>query len=111
MPRAILLAFTNPADGASEAEFNAWYDGQHVPDVLQVPGVISARRFALSPAQFRPPRTTPAAYLAIYEIEAESLEEVLAEWAARGPAGKMPISPAVCRDGDRAPAVFVYDER
>ncbi|HKG37501.1 MAG TPA: hypothetical protein VKB25_00800 [Conexibacter sp.] len=111
MPRAILLAFTNPVEGASEDEYNAWYDGRHVPDVLQVAGVRSARRLQLSPTQLRAPAGPPARYLAVYEIEADSLEDVLAEWSARGAAGQMPISPTVDREGSRAPLILVYEER
>lgn len=38
MARYKLVAFSNAA-GGQDAEFNAWYDGQHMPDVLAIPGV------------------------------------------------------------------------
>ncbi len=33
---------TNPIDG-EEDTFNKWYDEVHVPDVLDVPGVVAAQ--------------------------------------------------------------------
>ena len=33
------------AQPGREAEFEKWYDEQHIVDVLAVPGVVSARRF------------------------------------------------------------------
>jgi hypothetical protein len=51
---------------AIEEEFNAWYDTEHVPERLAVPGVESALRFC---------STTGAApkYLAMYDLAAESV--------------------------------------
>jgi hypothetical protein len=48
----LLIAFMNPP--ADEAAFNAWYDEEHVPLRLGVPGFLNARRY-------RAPDTTPAA--------------------------------------------------
>jgi hypothetical protein len=49
-----------------EEEFNAWYDTEHVPERLAVPGVETAIRFS---------STTGAApkYLAMYDLAAESV--------------------------------------
>jgi hypothetical protein len=49
-----------------EEEFNAWYDSEHVPERLAVPGVETALRFS---------STTGAApkYLAMYDLSAESV--------------------------------------
>ena len=40
----LFLVFTNPVKG-KEREFNEWYDTVHVPEVLGIPGVLSAQRF------------------------------------------------------------------
>ena len=37
------FVFSNPQAGR-EDEFNDWYDNVHVPEVLSVPGMISAQR-------------------------------------------------------------------
>ncbi len=34
-----------------EAEFNRWYDEEHLPERLEIPGYISARRFKLEEGQ------------------------------------------------------------
>ena len=46
MAKSIVLAWTNPVDEASDKEYNAWYSGTHVPQVIaHVPGVTGARRY------------------------------------------------------------------
>ena len=34
-------------DPEDEAEFNKWYNEQHIPERLEIPGYVSARRFKL----------------------------------------------------------------
>lgn len=53
-----LLAVWNDIDAADEAEFNAWYVEEHVPERLGVPGILSARRYRDAAA--------PHSYAAIY---------------------------------------------
>lgn len=40
-----LLVATMNIDAAAEAEFNDWYDTEHLPGLGAVPGVLSARRY------------------------------------------------------------------
>ena len=40
-----LLAVWNDIAAEDEAEFNAWYVEEHVPERLGVPGILSARRY------------------------------------------------------------------
>lgn len=47
-----------------EAEFNRWYNEEHLPQLAAVPGVACARRYHSA-------SSTGAAYLAIYEMENE----------------------------------------
>ena len=84
MPKYTFLAFTNPIPGADEAAFNAWYDEHHVPDVLNVPGFVSARRFRIAHAQYPLNAHTPThRYLALYEIETDDLAGAMNEIVAR----------------------------
>jgi hypothetical protein len=64
-PKGFLLVLMQPPQ-AIEEEFNAWYDTEHVPERLAVPGVETAVRFC---------STTSAApkYLAMYDLAAESV--------------------------------------
>jgi len=56
----LLMVWTD-IDAGHEAEFNRWYDEEHLPRLLLVPGFLSAGRYA---ALKGGPR-----YLAIYELE------------------------------------------
>ena len=42
-----VLVVTMDVDEADEAEFNKWYNEQHLPERMAIPGYISARRFKL----------------------------------------------------------------
>jgi hypothetical protein len=89
MARHQLLAFTNPVAGR-EADFNCWYDERHVPDLLAVPGFVSAQRFALTDAtgQGRPGWS----YLALYELETDDPDALMAEVRCRLGTDAMPVS-------------------
>lgn len=63
MNRGLLLTLTEPP-AAMEEEFNAWYDEEHFPERLSIPGFRSARRWVRG-------RT----YLATYELDSPSVLE------------------------------------
>jgi hypothetical protein len=63
--------FINPLEGR-DAEFNEWYDAEHVPDVLALPGFVRAERFAVHPLGDESMR-----YLTVYEVDADNPDEVL----------------------------------
>lgn len=81
------VVFTKPVAGR-EAEYNQWYDHRHIPDVLAVPGFVSARRFAANNEDGRQ-------YLALYEMKAEDPDAVLADLNGRAGTDRMPMSPAL----------------
>ncbi|MCG6873540.1 MAG: hypothetical protein LJE97_00465 [Betaproteobacteria bacterium] len=54
-----LLTVWNDITAADEAEFNAWYDEEHFPERLGVPGFLTARRYRDVSA--------PQRYAAIYD--------------------------------------------
>lgn len=71
--RTIQLVFSNPAAGRDD-EFNEWYDNVHLPDILSIPGMVSAQRYDLYEAEIYrvPGGATPAhRYLTIYEMEGD----------------------------------------
>jgi hypothetical protein len=80
MPRAIMLAFTEPQDPSQDDEYNSWYDNKHLHDVVNVPGVVSATRYRLAKGIELLPgaQDVPQRYLAIYEIEGETDEQMAA---------------------------------
>ncbi len=70
---AFLFLAVGDAPEEYEAEFNQWYDQEHIPLLSAVPGVISARRF-------KDPDGNPR-YLALYELDEASVLEK-DEWHA-----------------------------
>ena len=96
MARYVSIALTNPVEGW-EQEFNEWYDNRHVPDVLALPGCVSAQRFKFTGVQM-PNRPCPFEYLAVYEFETDDLEAAVAATVARGGTAAMPRSDAVNPD-------------
>jgi hypothetical protein len=56
-----LLVNAMNVDPAHEAEFNRWYDEEHVPNLAAVPGCITARRYKDLTGTHR--------YLALYHLE------------------------------------------
>ena len=45
MGKYILVASSSAKDGR-DVEYNAWYDQEHLPRCVGIPGVLRARRFA-----------------------------------------------------------------
>jgi len=64
--RGLLLTMTEPP-AYMEEEFNAWYDTEHLPERLSIPGFLSARRWV---ADCRP---GDGKYLATYELESPAV--------------------------------------
>ena len=91
MPRYLLVA-QHSAKPGQDAEFDAWYEHQHVPDVLACPGFNSVQRFRLDPGS-----KGDFDYLALYELETDDLEAAKRELRARAGTAVMPISDAIGR--------------
>ena len=90
MPKATMLVWSNPTEGADEAEYNQWYDDVHARDVLKLEGFTTCRRFRLADAQFGPPET-PGRYLALYEAEVDDLAKIPELFANAFVAGELPM--------------------
>ena len=111
MPKkAVLVVLTNPSDGDRDDDYNMWYDETHLSEVTQVPGIVSARRFKLSPVQMDPPSSLGhQQYLAIYEIETDDLDSIPRELTARTTDGRFNMSDAL--QGDPPPTAVLFEER
>jgi hypothetical protein len=79
---AILMNAMN-VDPAHEADFNAWYDQEHIPSLAAVPGCLMARRF-------RATDNGSHKYIALYHLSAPEVQESAAwkkavdtPWSAR----------------------------
>ena len=62
MPEVILVTSVDVGDDTAP-DFNRWYNGVHLPEVLACPGFRAATRYECTNGQPR--------YLAIYELESE----------------------------------------
>jgi hypothetical protein len=94
MPKYTFVVLTNPVAG-KEDEYNKWYNGQHIPDVLNVPGFVCAQRFRLADAQMGGEASRTYKYLALYEIETDDLAEALKQLRERGVSGEIVPSDAI----------------
>lgn len=88
------IAFSNPAAGKDE-EFDAWSETKHIPDVLALPGFISAQRFKYCDVKSTglPLRWKTAT---IYEVETDNPETFFASMFEASAQGRIPM--ADCAD-------------
>ncbi len=59
-----------------DAEFNAWFDDEHIPNLLKVPGVLAARRFRMQAGGSH-------RYLILYHLSKPEVQ-ASAEWKQGG---------------------------
>ena len=85
MPKGVMVVQTSPEDPTRDDEYNDWYSNTHVPEVLAIPGFVSARRYRVH----QPGRETVNRYLSIYEVEADDLTAPMQELRMRSAAGEM----------------------
>lgn len=87
--KGVMIVSSHPVNGR-EAEFNDWYSNVHIAEVSEVPGFVSARRFA--------PANEGGPYIAIYEMESEDLDQTLLDLRAVSESGGMNMSDSLSRD-------------
>ena len=58
--QGVLLVYTDLMDPKYEEEFNAWYNTEHLPELLALPGVLDAARYVATKGGPK--------YLAAYEL-------------------------------------------
>jgi hypothetical protein len=92
MARYEYVVLTKAPPGKEE-EFHAWYDDQHMPDCIKVPGVVSAKRWRLKYGVGAGSVVETSEYdsLAIYELETDDPLAIAREMAARAGTADMPL--------------------
>ena len=69
MAHYLLMVQVDCSDTSREEEFNQWYDKIHLPDMLQVPGLVKAVRYLnLNPETNKRPK-----YVILYEIDTDDI--------------------------------------
>ena len=91
MPRYKLVVMTSPQEGR-EAEYHDWYQNSHLQQVMQLPGFLSGQRYRLNTALIED-ETFP--FLAIYDVETDDIEAVLAEMRRRAGSESLTVSDAL----------------
>jgi hypothetical protein len=81
MGQNLQIVFSHLPDSVSDEEFCEWYDA-HLPEILSIPGFVSAQRFRLEPVVTDSVEPVSYRYLALYEIEGDP-ETLLAEMEKR----------------------------
>jgi hypothetical protein len=95
----LFLVFTNPVPGQA-VPFDDWYENTHIADVLAVPGVLSAQRYAMTPVETPEVEGAPApsppqhGYLVVYELDRDA-NAVMADFVERVSSGSMELSEAL----------------
>lgn len=75
--RGHILAYVLCNDPAREAEWDAWYDDEHVPDMLSC-GAFGA----MSRWRRTPPARVGANFLTLYDVSTDTVDDALARSAA-----------------------------
>jgi len=86
-----LAVFSKPVAG-QDAAFNHWYDHQHMPDMLRMPGFVAAQRFVeilASPRGASIPR-----YLIVFTLRSRDVDATNAEIGRRMQRHIIILSPA-----------------
>jgi hypothetical protein len=105
MPKFILVAFSNPANGVRDEDVASWYDNTHVPEIrTAIPSVGDVRRYLAASSQPTPDGTAAHRYLTTYEIEANDAAHIV-DALARGHADGI-ITAGTVLDVSSAPPVL-----
>ena len=83
MPSFILIGLCEPVSDKHQVAFDEWFVEQHIEDTAKCPQVKKGSVYKLSGPHLN--FDTKAAYLSLYEVQAESYEEaerVLNAWQA-----------------------------
>lgn len=73
-----LYVLTEPTP-ERDAEYNDWYSNRHAPDVVSIPGFVSAQRYVASEHQLRPDAKPPVKYMIEFKIVTDDLAAVMGE--------------------------------
>jgi hypothetical protein len=101
------VVFSNPVEGR-EAEYNSWYEEQHLGDVLRnVHGIVAAQRFTIADTQLMgdgPEKVitngaeaaeVPWKYLTLYEFETESALRTFQDLQAKVASGAITVEEVI----------------
>ncbi|PEQ13830.1 hypothetical protein B2G71_05845 [Novosphingobium sp. PC22D] len=100
-----VMVVQSKAKPGRDDEYNEWYDSTHAPEILSLPGMKSCRRFDYAMGMAGEPGLP---YLALYEVEIDDIQPILAEMGRRAESGEISQSDAL--DGP-ASVLWFYKQR
>jgi hypothetical protein len=74
------IVFSDPTTPDVEKQYNDWYDHQHMPDVLRVPGFVFAQRFIITSES---PSNATARYFILFNLRSRDLAATNADIVRR----------------------------
>jgi hypothetical protein len=102
------MVYSNAVNG-KEDTYLKWYEGQHIHDLLRIPGFVAAQFFKLSDSQYS--GTQPQRYLMIWEIESDDLAAVFADVSARLKDGRTVFTDAFDRGTSNSTTMAAITKR
>ena len=88
MPKALLFVESKPASPQQSDEYHAWHESTHIPEMLNVDGFVSARRWQADDGE---------SFITLYEIDSD-IDTARANLKAALQAGEMSKPVAVLMD-------------
>jgi len=87
-----MLVFSNPSEGFEE-EYLEWYSGQHIHDLLRIPGYIGCKFYKLADIQLSDVEQQYK-YMIIWDFETDDFNSVVKEIQERMKDGRTVFIPA-----------------
>ena len=86
------VVMADVADSSKEAEWNAWYDHSHVPNLVKIPGYLSGARFRIKNDPRLGQKKMGPKYLALYEWEGPHCLQTLGDQETMRPEAKAELA-------------------
>jgi hypothetical protein len=109
MSKKLFVAFTSPENEGVEDAYNEWYNTQHVPDLLDIPGIDSGQRYKLSDesASALGEFANGHKYVVIYHVDTEP-DQIMKEIGERVGDGRIRMTPGLV--SAKPPVILWFDE-
>src|SRR6202044_4106119 len=92
MAKSMFMAWASPVDDASDAEFNAWYDGTHVPQVrAAIPAITAVHRYRIADVPSVGAAPTHR-YRAGYEMDTDDVAGAMSALGAASTDGRIEMT-------------------
>jgi len=92
MAKSMFMAWASPVDDASDAEFNAWYEGTHVPQVrAAIPAITAVHRYRIADVPGVGASPTHR-YVSVYEMDTDDVAGAMAALGAASTDGRIEMT-------------------